>query len=76
MPAIEGQETVATMRPKQAAALLRCTTKNLTHLVRVGKLRAERTPGKHRRYFEAEVIALAAQGACPSPPATATTDAA
>lgn len=66
MTAVESPP-LATMRPAQAAALLRCTPQNLRHLVEKGKLRSERTPGGHRRFFPHEVLDLSQQGTNPAP---------
>lgn len=61
MTTVEGS-TLATMRPAEAASLLRCTPQNLRYLVEKRKLRCERTPGGHRRFFEHEVRELSQQG--------------
>lgn len=50
------------LMPAEAAALFpRVSTRALRNWARAGLLHAHRTPGGHRRYREAEVLALIAE---------------
>jgi excisionase family DNA binding protein len=49
------------LMPAEAAALFPASTRALRKWARAGLLSAHRTPGGHRRYREAEVLALVAE---------------
>lgn len=46
------------LHPKEAAALLGIDRRTLTRAAQRGRIKAVRTPGGHRRYYEADVAAL------------------
>jgi len=46
------------LTPGEVAGLLRVDIKTVTRWAKDGKLRSVRTPGGHRRYSEAQVLAL------------------
>ena len=52
------QDEDETVRPGEAAALLRVTTHTVRRYELNGLLRSVRTPGGHRRYYRSEVLAL------------------
>jgi excisionase family DNA binding protein len=49
------------LTPAEVAALFRVDPKTVTRWAKAGKLSAIRTLGGHRRYREAEIMALLAQ---------------
>lgn len=49
------------LMPAEAAALFHASTRALRNWAKAGLLHADRTPGGHRRYREAEVLALVAE---------------
>jgi excisionase family DNA binding protein len=53
-----GGEYEPLLTPAEVAARLRVDPKSVTRWAKAGKLSAVRTPGGHRRYYEAEVLAL------------------
>jgi excisionase family DNA binding protein len=59
-PAGQGQGGLLT--PGEVAALFRVDPKTVTRWALAGRIGSIRTPGGHRRFHEAEVRALLAQG--------------
>jgi len=56
------------LTPAEVAEMFRVDPKTVTRWARAGKLTSIRTPGNHRRFYEAEVRALLAgvrEGTCP-----------
>jgi excisionase family DNA binding protein len=51
------------LTPGEVASILRVDPKTVTRWAKEGKLRSVRTPGGHRRYFEADIRALLDGGA-------------
>jgi len=46
------------LTPAEVAGLMRVDLKTVTRWAQQGRLRSIRTPGGHRRYSEAQVLAL------------------
>lgn len=46
------------LTPFEVARMFRVDTKTVTRWAKAGRVRAIRTPGGHRRYFEREIRAL------------------
>jgi excisionase family DNA binding protein len=46
------------LTPAEVAALYRCDPKTVTRWAQAGKIHSIRTPGNHRRYYEAEIRAM------------------
>ena len=53
------------LTPAQVASIFKVDSKTVSRWAKQGKLTSYRTPGGHRRYKEAEVLALSG---APSPP--------
>jgi len=51
------------LTPAEVAGLMRVDLKTVTRWAQQGRLRSIRTPGGHRRYSEAQVLALISPGA-------------
>jgi len=58
------------LTPAEVAALFRVDPKTVTRWASAGRLSSVRTPGGHRRFYEAEVQALLC-GEAPQPQRTA-----
>lgn len=50
------------LTPAEVADLFRVDAKTVTRWAKAGKLTSIRTPGGHRRYMQAEIMALLAKG--------------
>lgn len=58
MAAKQERHTESLLTPAEVAGLFRVDPKTVTRWARTGKLQAIRTLGGHRRYREADVMAL------------------
>lgn len=56
------------MTPMEVAAFFRVDPKTVTRWARAGRLGSIRTPGGHRRYRRAEVVALMESSRVPARP--------
>jgi len=60
---VHGTESEVLLTPAEVANLFRVDPKTVTRWAKAGKISAIRTLGGHRRYREAEVLALLSAGA-------------
>ena len=59
---VHGTEPEVLLTPAEVASLFRVDPKTVTRWAKAGKISAIRTLGGHRRYREAEVLALLSAG--------------
>ena len=59
---VHGTESEVLLTPAEVASLFRVDPKTVTRWAKAGKISAIRTLGGHRRYREAEVLALRSAG--------------
>jgi len=59
---VHGTESEVLLTPAEVASLFRVDPKTVTRWAKAGKISAIRTLGGHRRYREAEVLALLSAG--------------